>query len=243
MIDRRARLRPKDGGADYVYGDFGGTDPSILSILRSTNGMVWNYTPTISESRQVNYEFDQPVHTNAGYNNYKNSSNPVLNVQGTFMANTGAEAMYLLAVITFLRAVTLMDFGRLAGTSANPDMAVAGAPPPILLFSAYGRYMYNDIPVVVKNVSFTFPEDVHYVQVPVDSSMNQFNTKSTEIRNYFQNLRLNGVNMNKENEVFVPHKMTITLQLEEQVTADYVSKSFNLNAFKRGELLRRGGYI
>lgn len=287
MNDRRVRLRPKDAAATYVYGDLNQSQPSILSILRTTNGMVWNYTPTIRETRQVNYESQQPVHTNSGYNNYRNTSNTTLSVSGEFYAGTGAEAMYLLACITFLRSVTLMDFGRQTAQYHNPDFGVLGAPPPILLFSAYGRYMYNDIPVVVKSVSFDFADDVDMVLVPLTAqgantttnttangissavkqasnyqtvnqtavnsvqskiaasntlNINVFNSKTADINAFYNNIRVNGI-QNKENMVYVPQKMSITLQLEQQPTPDYMSKQFNLNSYKRGDLLRKGGFI
>lgn len=288
MNDRRVRLRPKDAAATYVYGDLNRSQPSILSILRTTNGMVWNYTPTIRESRQVNYESQQPVHTNSGYNNYRNTNNTTLSVQGEFYAGTGSEAMYLLACITFLRSVTLMDFGRQAEQYHNPDFGVLGAPPPILLFSAYGRYMYNDIPVVVKSVSFDFAEDVDMVLVPLTTqgttavsanstigglasniktysnfqtvkqtainsvqskisasnalNVNVFNTKTSDINAFYNSIRVNGI-QNQENMVYVPQKMSISLQLEQQPTPDFMSKKFNLNAYKRGDLLRKGGFI
>lgn len=287
MNDRRVRLRPKDAAATYVYGDLNQSQPSILSILRTTNGMVWNYTPTIRETRQVNYESQQPVHTNSGYNNYRNTSNTTLSVSGEFYAGTGSEAMYLLACITFLRSVTLMDFGRQTAQNHNPDFGVLGAPPPILLFSAYGRYMYNDIPVVVKSVSFDFADDVDMVLVPLTTqgtntagsstvggiasdikkysnfetvkqtavnsvqakiassntlNINVFNSKTADINAFYNSIRVNGI-QNKENMVYVPQKMTITLQLEQQPTPDYMSKKFNLNSYKRGDLLRKGGFI
>lgn len=242
MIDRRVRLRPKDAAQNYVYGDMNGTLPSLLSFLRSSNGMVWNYTPTISEQRTVNYEMDQPVHTNSGFNNYKNTSNTVITIQGTFMAGTATEAMYLLACMHFLRSVSLMDFGRQAAVSNEPDMAVVGAPPPVLLLSGYGRYIYNDIPVILKSYSFNYPDDVSYIQVPVDSSIPEFNTGAITSRLFFIDRR-NGDYMNKEDEVWVPQKMQITIQLEQQPTPDFMTKEFNLNSFKRGDMLRKGGFI
>lgn len=244
MIDRRIRLRPKTAGATYVYGDYGDTsNPTLLSILRSTNGMVWNYTPTISEQRTVNYETESPIHTNSNYNNYKNTSNTIFTIQGEFYANTPTEAMYLLSCLHFLRSMSLMDFGRIAASAANSAIAIVGAPPPVLLLSGYGKYMYNDIPVIIKSYQFNYPNDVSYVQVPVDTSSSSINLTDTKTRSFFNDLRSAGY-MNPENEVWVPQKMSITVQLEEQPTSDYMSKTFNLNSFKRGELLRKkGGFI
>ncbi|WNA15962.1 virion structural protein [Xanthomonas phage XaC1] len=291
MLDRRVRLRPKAAAENYVYGDMGGAVPSVLSVLRQTQGMVWNYTPTVRETRQVNYDTMQPIHTNSGYNNYKNTSNTTISVQGDFYAGSGKEALYMLAIITFLRSVTLMDFGRGSVNSSSPDFAVLGAPPPVLLFSAYGRYMYNDVPVIVKSLSFDFGNDVDFVLVPLDSSqslgsvtssvtspaagtgnvltnaanslkekamssveakvkstinsvsgINLFKTSVSDINSFYSNIRNNGIS-NKENMVYVPQKLSIALQLEEQPTPNFMSNQFNLNSFKRGELLRKGGFI
>ena len=247
MIDRRVRLRPKNAAQSYVYGfkgQNGAEQPSILSMLRVTNGLVWNYTPTITEQRTVNYDMEQPVHTNSGYNSYKNTSNTVFNVSGDFYASTPMEAMYNLACLHFIRSSSLMDFGRIAAESNNPEFAIVGAPPPILLLSAYGKYMYNDIPVIIKNYNFSFENDIDYIQVPLDASIDGYDYSDSATRAYFENIRnFGGVAPNPENAVFFPQKITVSLQLEEQPTPNYMSTKFNLNAFKRGELLRKGGFI
>jgi len=243
MIDRRIRLRPRPAAQNYVYGDSGDlSNPTLLSILRSTNGVVWNYTPVVSEQRSVSYETQQTMHSNANYNNYKNTSNAIITIQGDFYSNTAAEAMYTLACMNFFRATSLMDFGRQAAVANNPDIAVVGAAPPILLFSGYGRYMYNDVPVIIKSYNISLQNDVPLIQVPVDSVTSKFNITDKDSRAFFNNLRSTGV-MNKENEVWIPQKLPITIQLEEQPTSDYMTKDFNLNAFKRGALMRKGGFI
>lgn len=245
MIDRRVRLRPKDGAANYIYGDYGtGSDaqPSLLTMLRATNGLVWNYTPIITEQRTVNYETEQPVHTNSGYNAYKSTGNTLISIQGSFYSNTPMEALYTLACMHFIRSVSLMDFGRLAADSQNPNYAVVGAPPPILLLSGYGRYIYNDIPVILKSYSFNYGDDVQYIQVPIDSSSSTYSYSDSATRAFFETIRTTG-SQNAQNAVWVPQKMSIAIQLEEQPTPNYMSSTFNLNAFKRGDLMRKGGFI
>lgn len=243
MLDRRIRLRPKPAAQDYVYGDLGDkNNPTLLSFLRSTNGMVWNYTPIISESRSVNYETEQPVHSNSSYNNYKSTSNTNFTIQGDLYANTGTEAMYLLSSLHFIRSVSLMDFGRQAAANQVPGRAVVGAPPPILLLSGYGRYMYNDIPVILKSYQINLPNDVSYVQVPVNSAISTYDYTEKGTRAFFNQLRRTGY-MNSDNEVWVPQKVSVTLQLEEQPTSDFMTKQFNLNAYKSGKMLRKGGFL
>ncbi|ECC6867683.1 hypothetical protein C7180_23680, partial [Salmonella enterica] len=77
---------------------------------------------------------------------------------------------------------------------------------------------------------------------PVDSITAKFNITDKDSRAFFNNLRARGL-MNKENEVWIPQKLPVTIQLEEQPTSDYMTKEFNLNAFKRGALMRKGGFI
>lgn len=243
MTDRRIRLRPRPQAQDYVYGDMGDAkNPTILSFLRPTNGMVWNYTPIVSESRTVNYETEQPVHSNSSYNNYKSTGNTTFTIQGDLYANTATEAMYLLSSLHFIRSMTLMDFGRKAAANQVPGRAVVGAPPPILLLSGYGRYMYNDIPVILKSYNITLPNDVSYIQVPVNTATSTYDFSEKATRAFFNQLRSTGY-MNADNEVWVPQKVSLTIQLEEQPTSDFMTKQFNLNDFKSGAMLRNGGFI
>src|SRR5574343_349438 len=123
QTDRRARLRPRPGAEDYVYGTL---MTGIMSILRETNGMVWSITPTITESHSVRYSSYDPVHSIAKFNCYERTENVTLQVSGNFFVSNPTEARYLMACIHFLRSVTLMDFGRTSAT--------AGTPPPVLLF-------------------------------------------------------------------------------------------------------------
>lgn len=243
MMDRRVRLRPKPGGENYVYGDLGVTSlggnstAGLLSILRETNGMVWNFTPTINEQHSIVYDSDTPVHNNASYNSYRSSPNAIFSIVGAFHSSTPAEAYYTLACLHFLRSVSKMDSGRIAASITNPYIAVAGAPPPILLFSGYGDFMYSDIPVIVKNFSFSLPEDVDYVRVPISSSASSFPVKI----GYLKNSRVAGID--RDDETWVPTKLTLTVQLEQQPTPDWMSKKFNLNDFKRGALIKKRGFV
>ena len=224
--DRRVRLRPKPGSEDYVYGDL---RTGVLSVLRETNGMVWWNTPSISETHSVRYNSYDPVHTIAKFNNYERTENTILQVTGTFYVNNATEARYLLACIHFLRTVTLMDFGK--------SSATAGTPPPVLLFSGYGTHIYDDISVVVKSVNWSMPEDVDYIQVPTSGKTQDFSFDLKSAGEFFYNKVTE-----QPDRVWVPSKMTISLSLEQQLTADWVSNDFNLNKFKNGEYLN-GGFI
>jgi hypothetical protein len=236
VVDKRIRLRPKAGAEDYVYGN----NSNLLSILRDTNGLVWNNTPMITESHEVKYSVYEPTHNIAKFNNFEGVNNVVLQVTGDFYANNSTEAKYLLAVIHFLRSITMMEFGKHTKTP--------GIPPPILLFSGYGTYMYNDISVLVKNVNFSLQPDIDYVQVPITPSTASSNSEL----NFLQPSSFLNMNTltnfykkttNQEDRIWVPTKMTISMTLEQQPTADWLSNEFNLSDFKNGTLLKGGGFI
>lgn len=226
-LDRRVRLRPKTGAEGYVYGD--DLQPGLLTVLRQTNGLVFPVTPTINETHSVSYTSHSPSHSISKFNNYENTDNVQLQIVGDFHVTNATEARYLLACIHFLRSVTKMDFGTQSETR--------GTPPPILLFSGYGNFMYNDIPVIVKNVNFSFESDIDYVQVPLSGTQQQFQQSYQGLEQFYQ------LDTDKEHRVWVPTKLTISMTLEQQTTPEWLTNEFNLEKFKRGELLTKGGLI
>lgn len=229
-LDRRARLRPKPGAADYIYGaPVANQETSLLSILRETNGLVFPTTPTITETHAVQYSSHSPSHSISKFNNFERTDNVNINISGDYLVSNATEAKYLLSCIHFLRSVTKMDFGISSDTR--------GTPPPVLLFSAYGNFMYNDIPVIIKGVTFTMEPDIDYIQVPLFGNKTDFGKDLMKVSDFYR------TDSEKPNRVWVPSKLTISLTLEQQPTPYWVTNQFNLNKFKRGELLTKGGLI
>lgn len=164
-FDWRARLRPKRGGAAYVYGQYdaqgnaqGGTN--ILQPIIDSDGLVWQYTPQIFVSAGANYEQFDLQGMNYPLYAYSNSRPPELPITSEFTANNIDEARYLLAVIHFLKVVTKSYAG-----DAAVAQGVAGTPPPVLLFEYLGQHGFNKVPVIVKDYSIQYNEDVDYVPV------------------------------------------------------------------------------
>jgi|TARA_R110001592_G_scaffold127750_1_gene339753 hypothetical protein len=163
--DWRARLRPKRGGENYVYGtmyadqsEIGGTN--ILQPIIDSGGLVWQYTPQIFVSAGANYNVHELQGMNYPIHSYLHSRPPELPIASEFTANNIDEARYLLAVITFLK-VTTKSF---AGESAVAQ-GVAGTPPPVLLFEYLGEHGFNKVPVIIKDYSIQYGEDIDYVPV------------------------------------------------------------------------------
>lgn len=150
--NRRVSLRPKPAGANRVLGS------GLLNPLRETNnGLVWPYTPSISYQHNVTYDSIPIVHANQDFHIYSRTPAVELQVAGQFTVQNQKEGAYALATLHFLRTVSKMNFGE-----TDPN---AGTPPPVLLFNAYGPFVFNNVPVIVKGFSMEFPEEVHYVGV------------------------------------------------------------------------------
>ena len=90
-------------------------------------------------------------------NFYQASNVSDISMFGEFTSENGTDARYVLAVITFLRAVTKMF--------SNTD-DLSGNPPPVLRLSGHGQYMLPSVPVVVNTVSITMPNNVDYITIP-----------------------------------------------------------------------------
>ena len=158
-FDWRARLRPKNGGRDAVYGT--ASDPnSLLAPLKNTGGMVWQVTPQIYMSGVANYASQHLHGANYPIYTYINSTPPTIPVQSDFYANDMFDAHYLLAVMHFLKVSTKSYFGE---TSVNNG--TYGTPPPTLLFEYLGEHGFNKVPVLINDYSIQLPEDCDYVPV------------------------------------------------------------------------------
>lgn len=148
---RRVSLRPKPAAAARVYGN------GLLKPLAQTEGLIWPYTPTISYNHNIAYQTVATVHANQDFHIYTNTPAVELQVNGDFSVQNQREGQYALAAIHFLRTMAKMNFG-----DNDKD---AGTPPPVLLFDAYGPFVFKDLPVIVKSFQVEFPESVDYVEV------------------------------------------------------------------------------
>lgn len=152
--DRRVSLRPKPAAASRVYGN------GLLKPLAETGGLIWPYTPTISYNHNIDYQSIATVHANQDFHVYSRTPAVELQVSGDFSVQNQLEGRYALAAIHFLRTMAKMNFG-------DKDPA-AGTPPPVLLFNAYGPFVFKNVPVIVKSFTAEFPDSVDYVEVGVE---------------------------------------------------------------------------
>ena len=148
--DPRVRLTPKPSVRSAMLS-------GILAPLAETDGLVFPYTPTISQSGQVTYEDIATVHANQTWKAYNRTENVTIDISGTFTAQNQTEAKYFLAAIHFLRVVTKMHFGE------SDDNK--GLPPPQMILDGYGTYMYNGLSVIIKNYSVDYTNTTDFVAV------------------------------------------------------------------------------
>lgn len=132
--------------------------PGILSPLAQTGGLIFPFRPSISISRQTNYESVSPVHSMQDYKSFRGNTAAQISITGDYVAQTVEEARYLQAAMHFIRTASLMSFG-------TGGQVPAGMPPPVLNLSAYGPNNVNNVPVLLTMSNTEYPPDIDYVNV------------------------------------------------------------------------------
>jgi hypothetical protein len=224
QVDARARLQPKKFARSGSNDVLGPNNPAnILYPLWQTNGVLFPYTPAVSTGNVVEYDQTPFVHTNYGYNAYVRSYPKPINLTADFTAQTTEEALYLLAVIWFFRSVTKSYFG------INP-YDKAGTPPPVLVFSYLGDYQFNNVPVIVKDFSYTLEKDVDYVPV------NTAGLDSSGVGQKTPNLPA----WTTDGWTYVPTRLSVSLDMDTQYIPIQLRDDFNLDLFRQGKLINKG---
>ena len=238
-------------GATYLYKD---SSPGILKPLMATNGVIFPYSPQINLAYTASYNATDLVHTNYKVYNYKSSSVENINITGDFTVQDSAEANYVLAVIHFFRSVTKMFYGQ----DQNP---ARGVPPPLCYLTGFGQYQFDMHPVAITSFTYTFPNDVDYVNAyPTNNSVSiggqnmapympqiaSFFSPLDRLRTLAGNLGKGGtappptfVTSKNINEVTrVPAKITIQLSCIPIVSRNTMSNQFSLKQYANGSLLK-----
>jgi len=204
-IDVRVRLRPKEQtGSTYPF--FGDKD-SVLYMLNETNGAFFPYTPTITMAHKVNYSQMTPTHANTDYYTYTNTPAVQIQIEGQFSAQNLDEARYTLACMHFFRSATKMHFGEY-----ERKQGTAGLPPPPLVLSGYGEFMFNDLTVLLQDFSMALPNNVNYLEVT----------------------------MSDGTVAWVPSLTTMTITCVVQQTPKQQREDFNLADFVNGKMFGHG---
>lgn len=126
----------------------------------NTLSLNFPYTPIIRTGTTAQYTEMEMTHTNYQPHAFNRSQVQNISIEAQFTSQTDIWAKYSLAAIHFMRTVTKMRYGQ--------NDPLRGSPPPVLYFSAYGTYMFENVPVVVQNFNVVLPNDVDYIDTIVN---------------------------------------------------------------------------
>jgi len=246
--DWRFRVRLAPGSqALYKSGDSG-----ILDPLKSTDGVIFPYTPQVMINYQANYNKTAPTHSNYAQYFYQSSEISDIQITGTFTAQSTKEADYLLAAIHFFKSATKMRYGQ------DQDK---GTPPPLVFLDGFGENQFNDHPCVIQQFNYILPQDVDYVrtsgignatidlgekrvqnngyQSPLSRILQLFSqgvSKGAENRYYGSNTG----RLDQQNSSYVPTKIELTMTLHPIVSRKRSSQEFSVADYAQGQGIRRG---
>lgn len=194
---------------DEVFGD-DDVDKNIMHPLRfNKTGFVYPYKPNVTYSGSANYDPWAFTHTNYEYHSWQNSTVNDIMIDGIFTAQTENDAKYMLGAMHFLRSSTKGYFGD--NTENELDNQNRGTPPPVLRFHYLGDHMFNGVPVIIKNFSFTVENNIDHVPIQVRGEVS-----------------------------YVPVQMNIAMVVTIQPNPKNVKSEFSLTKFRNGDLLNKG---
>lgn len=204
--------------ADYFYNS---TNAGILAPLKTTGGVIFPYTPTVSVNHTARYSSQQLTHSNYTNYAYEGSEVQAISITGDFTVQNLTEGQYLLACIYFFRSATKMFFGQ-GGKVGNP--------PPMVFLNGYGSHYFPNVPCVVTSFQHTMPADVDYLPVP---------TNGGQVL-----AQKDGTNPNTMQFTRVPTSSQLVVTLQPIYTRRNLYDKFNLDDFAAGKLIKgNGGYI
>lgn len=143
---------------------------SLKEYTKSARRFVCKVTPELSESQSVNYKTFDPVHAPGSILSYVNTPSRTFQLSSVkLLSRTKQEADYTLEKLYLLRSWTKPVFGK---TTTADD--ILGAPPTVLLLSAYTnnsstneankiKQNIKNVPVVITSLNITYPSDVDYI--------------------------------------------------------------------------------
>lgn len=209
---QKARIISRDESMFYAEAEGKGKllpQDGLLGVLRQNRGVVFPYTPTIQTQHSANYGTHDITHSVYQPQYYTSTNNPQFSIFAPFSAQSEDEAQYMAASLHFFKSACKSDFGE-TNRNIGGGLGTAGTPPPVLLFSSYGSANYKNVPVVVKSISYTFPEDVDYITFKYTSDT-----------------------------ITMPTQMVMNIELGVQITPTR-TRGFNIQRYRHGKQLGKG---
>lgn len=115
------------------------------------NEVIFDVSPTVSESRSVNYA-DRAIQGPSGVVVYETTGNKRFSISARFVSRNYTEATLNFYATKLLRSWLIPQ-----------SLNGFGGRPPILRLNGYKNQFFN-IPTVITSLNFSFPEDVDYIE-------------------------------------------------------------------------------
>ncbi len=140
--------------------------------------VVFDVSPTLSESRTVEYNQVAPVHMPGSIQIYKRTGSRTFSLGAKLISRNTSQATNNIQILQLLRGWCMPYFGIAdrgsEGQLGSDATSMLGAPPDVLYLFAYSAGTGGDdrtgdpvnlkkVPVVITNLSFDYPEDVDYI--------------------------------------------------------------------------------
>lgn len=194
--------------------------PSLSEIGGSSEfSIIFPSMPVISESggNAVYSAVQGLIHHPGEILKYEHTQAIQFTISAKFISQTPNEAFKHLRYLNILRGWKKPYFGY--GTAMQTDdLAMReklGAPPPILMFNAYGEKMIDRFQCVMENASWSFPNDCDYIAAwNPDSPYSSFKL---------------------EKPIPFPSVINVEITLKEAWTPNQFSK-FNIYKYKSGDI-------
>lgn len=219
-VEEDWRIRVSVGDSSGIF--YRGTNPGILEPLKSTNGVIFPYTPSITTSYTASYSPQKTTHSNYPAYFYEASEVSAINISGDFTVQTIEEGQYLLACIYFFRASTKMFYGEGGGN-----------PPPVLFLNGYGNEYFKNVPCVLTAFQHVMGSDVDYLEIP----------SVTNSSPYYPIAAVNvpgpRTSQGAPKTTRVPLLSQIQVTLQPVYSRETMAK-FDLNEFAAGKLIDKG---
>jgi hypothetical protein len=172
----------------------------LLKPLKGTGGFLLPIQPQISLGFDAKYQEVTPTHSNFPYQLYQSSSMKPISLTAEFIIRNEKDAQYVNAGIHFLKSLTRMFNSQ--------DGNYAGAPPQVARIKGMGFSGFDNVPVVLTDLTVNYPDSVDFISFRVYDG-------SAEIAK-------------------IPVTLTISMNFSPIFSRDYITNTYSTTNFSKG---------
>jgi hypothetical protein len=172
LNDKRVRISMLPNSPSIFYKDR--NNKLLHNYLFSTNGVIFPFQPKVDISFSASYQPQKVTQSNFAFYSYENSEIKPFELSCDFPVRNPFEGQYVIASLMFLRSLTMMFTGQDTNISSNGHN-LAGSPPLIVSLNGMGFGGLDNIPIVISNVTTSYPDNVDYVSITMSGVTNLAN--------------------------------------------------------------------